>query len=74
MTNHETDHESDWNPNYPFRDDTWDEVAPEDRVVAIREDGSYRTEPDEEPYDLHDPKGPRYHSVHADIWDLREGK
>jgi hypothetical protein len=25
-------------------------------------------------YDLHDPKGPRFHSVHADIWDQREGK
>lgn len=26
----------------------------------------------EEAYDLHDPKGPRYYSTHADIWDNRE--
>jgi hypothetical protein len=25
-------------------------------------------------YDRSDPKHPEYHSVHADIWDLREGK
>ena len=23
-------------------------------------------------YDLSDPKHPRYHSVHADLWDMRE--
>jgi len=23
-------------------------------------------------YDPHDPKGPRFHSTHADIWDARE--
>ena len=43
-------------------------------VVAIREDGSYRMEPDEDAYDPTDPKHPRYHSTHADIWDAREGK
>lgn len=25
-------------------------------------------------YDLSDPKHPRYHSVHADMWDARAGK
>jgi hypothetical protein len=24
--------------------------------------------------DMHDPKGPRFHSTHADLWDQREGK
>ena len=45
-----------------------------ERVVAIREDGSYRVEPDEDAYDLTDPKHPRFHSVHADLWDARAGK
>lgn len=27
-----------------------------------------------EAYDLSDPKHPDFHSVHADIWDAREGK
>jgi hypothetical protein len=31
-------------------------------------------EPDDDAYDIHDPKGPKYHSTHADIWDQREGK
>jgi hypothetical protein len=25
-------------------------------------------------YDLSDPKHPDFHSVHADIWDMRDGK
>jgi hypothetical protein len=25
-------------------------------------------------YDLSDPKHPEFHSVHADIWDARDGK
>lgn len=25
-------------------------------------------------YDISDPKHPRFHSVHADVWDAREGK
>lgn len=25
-------------------------------------------------YDVDDPKHPRFHSVHADLWDSREGK
>ncbi len=25
-------------------------------------------------YDLSDPKHPEFHSIHADIWDMREGK
>lgn len=25
-------------------------------------------------YDLHDPKHPRFYSVHSDLWDSREGK
>lgn len=46
-----------------------------ERVVAIREDGSYRVEPEDyDPYDPSDPKHRNYHSVHADIWDAREGK
>jgi len=43
-------------------------------VVAIREDGSYRVESDEDAYDPSDPKHPRFHSTHADIWDARAGK
>jgi hypothetical protein len=27
-----------------------------------------------EAYDLSDPKHPDFHSVHADIWDARDGK
>jgi hypothetical protein len=27
-----------------------------------------------EAYDLSDPKHPEFHSVHADIWDARDGK
>ena len=30
--------------------------------------------PIDESYDTSDPKHPDFHSVHADIWDLREGK
>lgn len=26
------------------------------------------------PYDLSDPKHPEFHSIHADIWDARDGK
>lgn len=44
----------------------------EERVVAVREDGSYRVEPDEDAYDPMDPKHPRFHSVHVDHWDNRE--
>lgn len=43
------------------------------RVVAVREDGSYRYEPDvdPEPYDLSDPKHPRHYDVMAEIADSR---
>lgn len=50
------------------------DAARSEYVVAIREDGSYRVEPDEDAYDPTDPKHPRFHSIHADIWDSREGK
>ena len=52
-------------------------------LVGIREDGSEHWEEDsdrkydlakEEGYDLSDPKHSQYHSIHADIWDAREGK
>ena len=42
---------------------------------------TYRTDPaspgfadteDEDAYDLSDPKHPRFHSTHVDIWDARE--
>lgn len=29
---------------------------------------------DESGYDRDDPKHPDFHSIHADIWDMREGK
>lgn len=45
-----------------------------ERVVAVREDGSLRVEPDEDAYDPSDPKHPHWHSVHADHYDNREGK
>lgn len=38
-----------------------------DRVFACNPDESGE-------YDTSDPKHPRYHSTHADIWDSREGK
>lgn len=34
------------------------------KVVPINDDA----------YEANDPKGPAYHSTHADIWDQREGK
>lgn len=37
--------------------------------------GWYKVVPiDAEAYEANDPKGPAYHSTHADIWDQREGK
>lgn len=55
-----------------------EQIEPPTRVVAIREDGSYRTEPydwaADNVYDLHDPKHPHFYSVHSDLWDSREGK
>ena len=38
--------------------------------------GVFRCDPDESAgaYELSDPKHPDHHSVHADIWDNREGK
>jgi hypothetical protein len=40
---------------------------------------SFHCDPDEsaglaEVYEIRDPKHPRHHSVHADLWDAREGK
>lgn len=29
---------------------------------------------DADGYEISDPKHPRYHSTHADLWDAREGK
>jgi hypothetical protein len=43
-------------------------------AVAVREDGSLRMERDEDAYDPSDPKHENFHSVHADIWDARDGK
>lgn len=35
----------------------------------------FKCDPDESGgYDVSDPKHPDFHSVHADIWDAREGK
>ena len=41
------------------------------KVVSI-----FACDPDESAgaYELSDPAHPRYHSVHADLWDMREGK
>lgn len=37
--------------------------------------GAFRCDPDESAgYDPSDPKHPDWHSVHADLWDSREGK
>lgn len=49
-------------------------IAMSEYVVAVREDGSYRVEPDEDAYDPTDPKHPRYHAVMSEIYDSREGK
>ncbi len=50
-------------------------TAPSGVVVAIREDGTFRCDPDESGgYDLSDPKHPDFHSIHADLYDQREGK
>lgn len=57
-----------------FRCDPDESAGMAEYVVAIREDGSYRVEPDEDAYDPTDPKHPRYHSTHVDLWDAREGK
>jgi hypothetical protein len=36
---------------------------------------AFACDPDEsDGYDLSDPKHPEFHSVHADIWDARDGK
>jgi hypothetical protein len=43
-----------------------------ERAVAIREGGGLRVEPDEDAYDITDPKHPRHHEVMADIADLKE--
>lgn len=48
-----------------------------DEVAHERMTGQhvFECDPDESGgYDVSDPKHPDYHSVHADIWDNREGK
>lgn len=50
------------------------ELARSERVVATREDGSYRIEADEDAYDPLDPKHPTYHERLSVSWDSREGK
>lgn len=50
------------------------EAARSEYVVAIRENGSYRVETDEDAYDPTDPKHPTYHERFSAIWDEREGK
>jgi hypothetical protein len=34
----------------------------------------FACDPDESGYDVSDPKHPDHHSIHVDIWDMREGK
>jgi hypothetical protein len=45
------------------------------RVSRMYDASGFRCNPDESGgYDRSDPKHPDWHSVHADIWDMREGK
>jgi hypothetical protein len=39
-----------------------------------RDDARRMYEADAGAYELSDPKHPDYHSIHADIWDARDGK
>lgn len=55
-----------------FKCDPDESGGQDEYVVAVREDGSYRVEPDEDAYDPTDPKHPDYHSIHADHYDNRE--
>ena len=41
-------------------------------IVIIEQD--IKLEDEDAGYELNDPKHPEYHSTHADIWDMREGK
>lgn len=50
-----------------------------ERDAARASRATYHCNPDEsaglaEVYEITDAKHPRYHSTHADIWDMREGK
>ena len=48
-----------------------------ERDQAKRERGTFIVAPGWDQaagYDISDPKHPDYHSIHADIWDAREGK
>jgi hypothetical protein len=50
-----------------------EEAALRHAVVSIPT--VFACEPDEScGYDRDDPKHPDWHSVHADLWDMREGK
>lgn len=45
------------------------------KAAADRYHAAFMCNPDESGgYDISDPKHPDHHSVHADIWDAREGK
>lgn len=56
------------------------EIAPWHRegvkvLAEMKAAGAFACDPDESGgYDTSDPKHPDWHSVHADIWDAREGK
>lgn len=47
---------------------------PIEEEFPIEPDIEYKDGERHQVYDIHDPKGPKYHSTHADIWDQREGK
>jgi hypothetical protein len=43
-------------------------------VAWLDDEDVVRPEEDDSGYDVNDPKHPEWHSTHADLWDLREGK
>lgn len=55
-----------------FRCDPDESAGMAEYVVAIREDGSYRVEPDEDAYDPTDPKSAGWRERMADAWDNRD--
>jgi hypothetical protein len=56
----------------PWRCDRHGEVTP--LFEQFQVPTGYEDISDEDAYPLSDPKHPRFHSTHADIWDAREGK
>lgn len=55
-----------------FRCDPDESAGMAEYVVAVREDGSYRVEPDEDAYDPTDPKSAGWRERMADAWDNRD--